>query len=395
VQRFRNPSCDSKDADWLSRLLAGARLSEHLAKFRALKCADTEDVRSMGRETLSGIGLTSVEVKRLHRLVGPAGGDIESSGAELVVVHAETASESEPKSSGSVAAPAAMIPAAGANLAASAPPAALVAQLGYAVPQPEYAVAQPVAVIESQPQSGSRKARCICDVLSAVAIVAFIAIGVTLALQSATNERKTPNSCSEDQEAVLLSCADDCDACDVALTRLQLDACTRAGGEAAHLALATACPLPVDCAGSWSEYGSCSATCGGGTQTRAYTVSRAAAHGGSSCPHDDGETEVESCNTESCWRYGARGEACSAVCSSAGMGCESGDSGVHDEQSMRVALEAAGQSLDATCPSGVYSSSSDGAPWARETGHCYYRQGSGSSSCSRTYSSHRRLCRCV
>ena len=116
-------------------------------------------------------------------------------------------------------------------------------------------------MIESQPQSGSRKARCICDVLSAVAIVAFIAIGVTLALLSATNERKTPHGCSEDQEAVLLSCTEDCDACDAALTRLQLDACTLAGGEEARLALATACPLPVDCVGSWSAWSACSSTC--------------------------------------------------------------------------------------------------------------------------------------
>jgi hypothetical protein len=49
------------------------------------------------------------------------------------------------------------------------------------------------------------------------------------------------------------------------------------------------------------------------------------------------------------WRYGALGEACSAVCSSVGKGCEDGDWGVHGEQSMRVALEAAGQSVDAVC----------------------------------------------
>eukprot|EP01046_Picozoa_sp_COSAG06_P038730 COSAG06_NODE_4496_length_4203_cov_10.653021_2_plen_518_part_00 len=165
------------------------------------------------------------------------------------------------------------------------------------------------------------------------------------------------------------------------------------------------CP-PVDCAGSWGEYGGCVCLASGGTQTRAYTVSHAAAHGGSSCPHSDGETDAESCSTQSCsWQYGARGEACSATCSSAGMGCEEGDWGVHGEQSMRVALEAAGQSAGALCTGGAgfYSGTSDAKPavWEPEDvfqgtdGLCFYMEGSGNTSCSATVSDQRRLCRCV
>ena len=99
------------------------------------------------------------------------------------------------------------------------------------------------------------------------------------------------------------------------------------------------------------------------------------------------------------WRYGALGEGCSATCSSAGMGCEAGDWGVHGEQSMRAALEAAGQSADALCTGGFYSGSGsiwDGSPNVFESsGYCYYRGGSGSTSCSTTDPYYRRLCRCV
>jgi hypothetical protein len=107
------------------------------------------------------------------------------------------------------------------------------------------------------------------------------------------------------------------------------------------------------------------------------------------------------------WRYGALGEACSAVCSSVGKGCEDGDWGVHGEQSMRVALEAAGQSVDAVCSDssgGFRSGIWDGSPYVLEpNGWCYHRESSASyhrvsserTSCSATYTSGRRLCRCV
>lgn len=57
---------------------------------------------------------------------------------------------------------------------------------------------------------------------------------------------------------------------------------------------------PVNCVGSWGPYDSCSDLCGGGTQTRRYTVTRSAAHGGSPCEHSDGYEQTRSCNTYSC-----------------------------------------------------------------------------------------------
>ena len=40
---------------------------------------------------------------------------------------------------------------------------------------------------------------------------------------------------------------------------------------------------PIDCNGTWSEYTTCSASCGGGAQSRTFTRTVAPAHGGSTC----------------------------------------------------------------------------------------------------------------
>ena len=62
---------------------------------------------------------------------------------------------------------------------------------------------------------------------------------------------------------------------------------------------ATACP-PVNCVGSWVNVGSCSKTCGpDGKQQKRYDVSTPASGvGGTACPHEDGTTKEESCNTD-------------------------------------------------------------------------------------------------
>jgi hypothetical protein len=44
------------------------------------------------------------------------------------------------------------------------------------------------------------------------------------------------------------------------------------------------CPDPVDCQGKWSSWSTCSAKCGGGVQTRTFTVTTHPAFGGQACP---------------------------------------------------------------------------------------------------------------
>ena len=70
-------------------------------------------------------------------------------------------------------------------------------------------------------------------------------------------------------------------------------------------------PCPVNCVGSWGNFGGCSAACGGGTQTQTYTLSTPAAYGGAACPATNGATRAQSCNTQGCpspmagmWYYG-------------------------------------------------------------------------------------------
>jgi hypothetical protein len=59
-------------------------------------------------------------------------------------------------------------------------------------------------------------------------------------------------------------------------------------------------PCPIDCEGSFGEYETCSVGCGGGTQSRTYTITKGAQHEGLECPHQDGDTEERQCNPDPC-----------------------------------------------------------------------------------------------
>ena len=56
----------------------------------------------------------------------------------------------------------------------------------------------------------------------------------------------------------------------------------------------------MDCVGSWTPFGPCSAECGGGTTTRSFTIAVPAAFGGAECEAADGDTESELCNEQAC-----------------------------------------------------------------------------------------------
>jgi hypothetical protein len=56
--------------------------------------------------------------------------------------------------------------------------------------------------------------------------------------------------------------------------------------------------VTIDCDGSWGGWGGCSATCGGGEQSRSYTIVAAASGTGTACPADSPQSQ--GCNTDVC-----------------------------------------------------------------------------------------------
>lgn len=60
------------------------------------------------------------------------------------------------------------------------------------------------------------------------------------------------------------------------------------------------CPTPVDCVGSFSAWTGCDVGCGGGNQSRTYTITTAAANGGNACPYETGYKETQRCNETPC-----------------------------------------------------------------------------------------------
>jgi len=82
------------------------------------------------------------------------------------------------------------------------------------------------------------------------------------------------------------------------------------------------CVEPIDCVwGEWTEYGACSASCGGGQKVRDREIVQAPRYGGKLCdPHT--KEEVAPCNRQSCdthcidgaWDQWAEWSTCTATC---------------------------------------------------------------------------------
>ena len=76
--------------------------------------------------------------------------------------------------------------------------------------------------------------------------------------------------------------------------------CEAGDGEKETQTCNTQSCVEEDCEGSWSDWSVCSANCDGGTQSRSFTITKPASTGGVQCPASNGETQTRDCNQQSC-----------------------------------------------------------------------------------------------
>ncbi|MEK7568906.1 MAG: thrombospondin type-1 domain-containing protein [Patescibacteria group bacterium] len=88
---------------------------------------------------------------------------------------------------------------------------------------------------------------------------------------------------------------------------------------------------PVNCVGSWSDTNICSLTCGGGVKQQTYTITTQAANGGTACPFVNGATRwgTTSCNTQSCVTYSWQPTGTYGTCSNGSYTCGPGTKSVN------------------------------------------------------------------
>ncbi|CAE7769317.1 HMCN1 [Symbiodinium sp. CCMP2592] len=75
---------------------------------------------------------------------------------------------------------------------------------------------------------------------------------------------------------------------------------------------------PLSCEGTWSDWGDCSTSCGGGRHCSYFSIRQQARHGGQECPRVDGAEHCSDCNTQRCPRNCQLGpwefDLCSELC---------------------------------------------------------------------------------
>jgi hypothetical protein len=130
----------------------------------------------------------------------------------------------------------------------------------------------------------------------------------SLSESRACNEQPCPIDCVVSDWSEWSTCTATCGGGMQTRTRTVLVPAQFGGAACGSLSESRACneqPCPVNCVVSaWSEWSSCSAACGGGTRTRTRTIITPAANGGDPCPPLE---ETEACNTQPC---GATGACC-------------------------------------------------------------------------------------
>mmetsp|Transcript_15480 Transcript_15480/g.18646 ORF Transcript_15480/g.18646 Transcript_15480/m.18646 type:complete len:327 (-) Transcript_15480:232-1212(-) len=57
---------------------------------------------------------------------------------------------------------------------------------------------------------------------------------------------------------------------------------------------------PIDCVGSWTEWGDCSVPCGCGITKRQFKITTESSNGGKTCDYEDGEMDGKDCKIKDC-----------------------------------------------------------------------------------------------